>query len=328
MNWFQALTGLPSDRPEVVRAGVEVDGDWLVMRDSGRRLRAGRLHMPALADLPHLPPEQTGRGRLHLHERVGDARALHADPENAGAVFQVASQFNLLEMISPEVTPEQGIAGYATDRTQGPACAMACAAGTIWRNYLMPVAGGIGQSADRQVDTTADLGRALGNDQGALWHMRNGYLLPRPGGLAAIAAAIPGHKGRLRGLLRVGVQEDTEVTLPGAGHLVTQVYASALPVAYATEPVAEWEPFARLVLAAAYEATFRVAAAQVARGGSNRLFLTRLGGGAFGNLPDWIDDAILRAARLARDVPLDVAVVSHAAPNPDTGAMIAAWHRG
>ena len=40
-----------------------------------------------------------------------------------------------MEIISPSVTPEAGIDGYETDRPQGPACAIACGAGTIYRNY-------------------------------------------------------------------------------------------------------------------------------------------------------------------------------------------------
>ena len=49
-------------------------------------------------------------------------------PENAGALFQVASQLNLLEMTGPEVTPEDGVTIYQDDRTQGPACAIAAGA--------------------------------------------------------------------------------------------------------------------------------------------------------------------------------------------------------
>lgn len=47
------------------------------------------------------------------------------------ALFQVASQFNLLEMINPNITPEMGIDRYEFDRTQGPICAMSCGAETI-----------------------------------------------------------------------------------------------------------------------------------------------------------------------------------------------------
>merc|ERR1712226_959054 len=65
---------------------------------------------------------------------VGEARNLHLDPANEGAVFQVASQFNCLEMPHPSVTPEDGVSGYFYDMTQGPACALACPAATVSRN--------------------------------------------------------------------------------------------------------------------------------------------------------------------------------------------------
>lgn len=113
-------------------------------------------------------------------------------------MFQVASQFNLLEVVGPEVAPEDGIARHATDRTQGPACAMACAAGTIFRNYFAPVDGGVGQTSERQLDMRADLGRALGNAGGQLWQMRNGYALPRGNPSGWITVAIAGAIGDYR----------------------------------------------------------------------------------------------------------------------------------
>lgn len=316
MDWFGKVTGLASDRGEVVRAGITVDGPDLVLPD-GRRLRAGVLTTPSLsalmADLPDAP------GRLRLTEVVASVTDLHADPGNAGAVFQVASQANLLEMIGPDVTPEQGIARYAHDLTQGPACAMACAAGTIFRNYLVPLPGGMGQTANRQIDTMADLGAALGNAGGALWQMRNGYLMPRPGALPRIAAAVQAaDRAALMGLLQVGVQADTAVTLPGAGHLVTQVYASALPIAYAGGALKDWEPLARLVLEAAYLATLAVALR-----GSRRVFLTRLGGGAFGNPGGWISDAIAAALTRFAHADLQVTLVSYRRPDPENARLLA-----
>ena len=37
---------------------------------------------------------------LSFDHIIGDAKSLHRDPANAGAVFQVASQFNALEMVA------------------------------------------------------------------------------------------------------------------------------------------------------------------------------------------------------------------------------------
>ena len=122
---------------------------------------------------------------------TGDVRQMHQSPENAGALFQVASQFNLLEMTGPAVSPEDGVTRYQHDRTQGPACAIAAGAATIYRNYFAPVDGRDGQTADRQFDGLADLGEALGEALNkpveALWKMQNGYALCSRSGLDAIA---------------------------------------------------------------------------------------------------------------------------------------------
>ena len=48
----------------------------------------------------------SGRSKVSLI--TGDVRELHRDATYAGALFQVASQFNLLEMASPDITPEDG----------------------------------------------------------------------------------------------------------------------------------------------------------------------------------------------------------------------------
>jgi hypothetical protein len=190
---------------------------------------------------------------------------MHRSPENAGALFQVASQFNLLEMVSPYVTPEDGVTRYRSDPTQGPACAIAAGAATIYRNYFAPVGGGEGQTATRQFDGLSDLGEALSIltrvPVGNLWTMQNGYALATCMGLDAIAQHLgtltADRRDILRGKLRIGIHHDVEVTeSAGPDPLrVSQAFCSALPVSYSDVPAAHWEPFAVLILEAAYEAT-------------------------------------------------------------------------
>ena len=52
-------------------------------------------------------------------------------------------------------TLEQGMTRYAGDPTQGPACAIAAGAATIYRNYFAPVGNKFGQTKDRQLDGLA-----------------------------------------------------------------------------------------------------------------------------------------------------------------------------
>lgn len=320
MTWFEQLTGFSEKSPDQVRRQLRIEGENLRSLANGARYRYGRLELPSLQELRHRVGASAFESEpFAIRELVADVRDAHADPAHAGALFQVASQFNLLEMISPRVTPEQGVGIYENDRTQGPACAIAAGAGTIFRNYFVRVQGQSGQSARRQIDCAADLGAALGNANHSLWKMQNGYVVTSREALARIAdrlrAADEFERDRLRALLRVGVQWDTQVTLQGCRHTVTQAYCSAAPVAYSNLPGELWEPFARLVLDAAYEATVCAAILNATRTGNRRVFLTLLGGGAFGNAPAWIAGAIERALRLHPRCGLDIAIVSYGASN-------------
>jgi hypothetical protein len=315
MTWFERLTGFSEVSPDQVRANLILDGASLRSRANGRVMVCGQLETPSLAELrERVRSGGLKAGRIAVREVVADVRELHADESNAGALFQVASQFNLLEMVSPDITPEQGIGRYEGDPTQGPACAIAAGAGTIYRNYFAPVNGRVGQSADNQIECLADVGAALGNSGGRLWEMKNGYALATERGLVEISERLRGASqaelDALRGLLRIGIQWNAQVTLDGCRHLVSQAYCSALPVGYSSHPASMWEGFARLVLEAAYEATLCAAIPNSATDGDNRVFLTLLGGGVFGNQTEWIIDAILRALKLYQGTDLEVAIVS------------------
>ena len=153
--------------------------------------------------------------------------------------------------------------------------------------------------------------------------MRNGYALATSDGLDRINGQLAAldHRAREQLIcrLKVGLQGQTEVTLPHEGAvplLVSQVYGSALPVAYSQQSAEQWELFARLVLEASYEATFAAAVLNQQQNGSNKLYLTLLGGGAFGNPTDWIVHAIRRAMGRFRQAGLEVAIVSYGGSHP------------
>lgn len=172
--WFETLTGFPEQSPQQVRENITVDGNKLKSHVNGKVLVCGQLETPTLAELRervHASGHQGGK--IAVREVVADVQHLHTDVSNAGSLFQVASQFNLLEMTSPSVPPERGVRIYEQDSTQGPACAIAAGAGTIYRNYFASVNGQTGQSADNQIDCLADIGAALGNSESRLWEMKN-----------------------------------------------------------------------------------------------------------------------------------------------------------
>ena len=74
----------------------------------------GEFETPTLAQLrDRVRTGSRERRSISVREVVANVQHLHADNRNANALFQVASQFNLLEMVGPEVTmyPDSGRIG-------------------------------------------------------------------------------------------------------------------------------------------------------------------------------------------------------------------------
>jgi hypothetical protein len=293
---------------------IRTDGSKLTSLANGKSYECGALTLPTVGNLRAVASTYiTGPTKpLKVSQISADVRDLHRDPANAGALFQVASQFNLLEMVSPDMTPECGLAIYENDMTQGPACAIACGAGTIFRNYLTEVNGQDGQDSYNQIDCLDQVGELLGNVREELWSMKNGYMLPSLESLRELSTWLSRDAGSLRSKaidrLKIGVQWDTQVTLDGCEHKVTQAYCSAVPVSYSRIYSGEWEEFGTLILEAAYEATICAGIMNAFNTGNNTVFLTSLGGGAFGNPEEWItaamDKVFKKYARCGLDVKL------------------------
>ena len=327
MTWFENLTGCVEESPECVREHLFISERRLCSRLNGRSWLCGELETPTLAQLrERVRHRNRNLGPISVHEIVANVQDLHRDRVNENAVFQVASQFNLLEMTSPGVTPERGVGIYEDDFTQGPACAIAAGAGTIYRNYFVDVNGRIGQTANNQIDCLSGIARLLDNSQQRLWRMANGYALPSPGGLEEINRKLENMDeaalDAVRQALQIGLHWDTQVTLDDASHTVSQAYCSAMPVVYTRHSQELWAPLAKLILEAAYEATICAAIFNANRNRNNRLFLTLLGGGAFGNNPDWIMGAIRRSLELYLDSGLAVAVVSYGSSNRSVRRLV------
>jgi len=324
--WFESLIGFHEESPTQVHRNISVEGNVLKSHVNGKKYICGYLEISSLAELRDRVNKLSDSGKISVREIIADVQQLHMEKSNAGALFQVASQFNLLEMTSPDVTPEDGVDRYEYDHTQGPACAIAAGAGTIYRNYFVEINGSLGQTRENQIDCLADLGRALGNLSGRLWKMKNGYALATSDGLIEInnkiESATESEIDELRELLRIGIQWDTEVTLGNVKHTVTQVYCSALPVAYSRLPSDLWAGFAKLVLEATYEATICAGILNYRRSGNNKVYLTLVGGGAFGNDMGWIINAINRSLKLYKNCALDVSVVSYRYSNPHVQNLI------
>lgn len=369
MSWFQKLFGTHETDSYLQNQRLfayDTSNDVLTSISNNRTFQVGKFEILTNNQLvSRIRDHDQGncgadisQKELRFENIVGDVRSLHKDPDNYGAVFQVASQFNCLEMVSPNVNPSDGITRYCFDATQGPACALSCPSGTVYRNYFI---NGIGQGSD-QVDLLSEFSSIVENDKFNYYYMRNGYCLPHPSTMGTNISSIKQLSERLNSdpILRkkswesigVGVHWNTEVSMEEGSlyesacvgrhrmkigncdadskmstmpvQKVCQVYTSALPISYSRTKATDWEAFARVVLESAFDSTLAVAAllskgrAPANEAGDTsskservKVFLTCIGGGAFGNPRSWISDAISKALVTYQHAPLDVYLVHY-----------------
>ena len=92
MDWFEKLTGFRETDYDGTRAKLKVDGNRLQSLVNGKSYGIGELELvslQALRDRAKSAPAQPGRLKVSIVS--GDVRKMHQSPENAGALFQVAS---------------------------------------------------------------------------------------------------------------------------------------------------------------------------------------------------------------------------------------------
>lgn len=321
MDWFEKITGFKENNYQETKGKLIFEHNTLYSTVNQQRFDLGKFELAQLQDLRLRVSKagatnvsNNGENSPSVRTIRADAYRLHCSPETNGAVVQVASQFNLLEMASPSINPEDGVTRYQHDHTQGPACAMAAGPATLFRNYGIWVNSQQGQTSAQQINTLSELIEVL--DIQSI-EMRNGYAMIGTDGLRDLARKMKGiteiRREELKGLLKVGVHWSTAVTATDApeDQKVTQVFCSALPIAYNTDRALNlWEPLARLILEACYEATILIGVLNAQITGNPKVYLTRVGGGVFGNAGEWIDEAIERSLEKASGWPLEVINVS------------------
>eukprot|EP00759_Apiculatamorpha_spiralis_P020586 PhF_6_TR25859/c0_g1_i1/m.36550 len=325
-TWFSKAFGfLESDNYAENCAQFTFDESTFILTSlpNGHQFYVGPFETPSIAELrsrlaslPSTSPAEgaPSLGTLEFSEMVGDIRELHLRAKYNNAVVMVASQFNALEMVGPGVTPEKGITNYLKDQTQGPACALACPAATVFRNYKY---NGVGQGGGEkhQIHNMKDVEQLLAPTK--YWKTQNGYVLP----LTATAMKELGHRMETEaGLsdkivenIRVGLHWSTQVgTEELATQRVCQVFCSALPCSYChlTKVLKDWTQFACAVLEASYDAVFAAAAIKSVQERTRiTVLITKIGLGAFGNSAAWVRPAIDKACARYQQYPLDVFLV-------------------
>jgi hypothetical protein len=266
------------------------------LRADGQTSCAGRFETPSISELrARCMASAAGaaaRGRVKLWVLDGaspatDIGSLQATSTES-TLFQVASQFNCLESPGPSVTP---VSNYFNDPTQGPRASISAFPATLLRHYSAPDAGGgrfVQETDGRQIDLLAD---ALG--PGAC---RNGYFTGRDGDGQGTLDDLAGRFDRIR----VGVHDAAQVVLGydwdgeverSESRRIAQVFTSTVAGGgYGGERAlgSAFGGVCRQLLRAAYLGTLLAAASL----GRDRVVLTLIGGGVFGNPVSHILEAI------------------------------------
>ena len=325
LNWFQSLFGFDEfDFKKIpIQKQFRLNGNKITSNHNNRSFDIGNFSTPTLNELRELIKKMRPSYEEQFtfeNKVVYDILGLHAN--SPYATFQAASQFNCLEMVHPNVPPEAGITNYIKDLTQGPACALACAAGTLYRNYFHKLGNQVGQTSKLQVNTLGEVEKYLKEEtDSSYWSIKNGYVFSDRDNLSKLDRIIkvPSERKKLMGLIQIGRHANVGVTFasrtgisftePKTPVKVTQVYASALSCAYSGIEIELWTNFAQLVLDGMYEATLLCGYINTIENRNRNVYLTFLGGGAFGNKLEWIASAIGRAMGIAHKLKLGINVV-------------------
>lgn len=287
---------------------------------NGKVYSTGILEIVSLSELREQASkiETCGTNKLsHSPVESKDVKEYICSPDYSGAMFQVASQFNLLEMALPELTPDDGIDIYWKDPTQGPKCSQAAIGATLYRNYFVQMANGdIGQTADNQINCLEDVLDWIEAKKSFNWQFQNGYIFIDSEGFAAINQVLKNlsevERDQLRGMLQIGIHWNVQANdeCNPLEQQISQIFCSAFPVSYNQDcnevSLEETSLLSKLILEATQEATIISAILNKQRFGENQLVLTKPGGGAFGNSHIWIRDALGRALKMYKNHDLDI----------------------
>lgn len=169
--------------------------------------------------------------------------------------------------------------------------------------------------------------------------MKNGYVFFQAESLALFKSR--GWNGQNVGDIKVGLQTDVQVTsgekrngmvelCTDDRQIVNQVFTAAANMGGfpGLSDDLEVEKFARFILHGAYRGTILAATANANRQANNadlpgkdKVFLTMIGGGVFGNKLHWITDAIMECKELMKNSGLQIYLVCYSPYSLDESSL-------
>lgn len=259
------------------------------------------------ATLYFVPEEESEGGGVQTPEVTvfhgnggpeGDIWRLQCDPFFAGALFQVASNFNALEQMAPYQVPGS-LQSYMSDHTQGPAASISAFAAALYRRYLWGWPDTMPESSEVYPGRFVK-GAVRGAYEGAKITI-GGWLVPGrldPAASVHRVAAGMGMVGVLNcsPVLMNDAQAATMYKLRPGASPISQAFCAAYDLSR-TERTRDSEVWADACLYAAYYNTLAFACVNKL----NKVVLTLMGGGVFRNsgasIARAIEDAMWHVGR-------------------------------
>ena len=249
-----------------------------------------------------------------LAKEFVDIGCLQSKPENRDAVFQVASNFNGLETTEAKAdVGKQFLERYIEDKTQGPAASISAAPGLILRNYYYNWNPQTSPFTWRQT-TKSSLN--LLEDISDLTMTRGGYVkfdkvvkkkkYPKEEDLEKMKILYHHSIQVTHGCM---FSDKIHYKINDPDQIVNQVLVAAADWRtnknYINDQAAlDW---AYTLIQLAFEGTLRIAALKKKK----KVFLTLVGGGAFGNPVEWIIDVLTTLADFIQDSGLEVILIGY-----------------
>ncbi|KAH0801177.1 uncharacterized protein GO595_005772 [Histomonas meleagridis] len=320
-EWFEKLFGFKEDVSKIydnIECIEHDDAAVLRSKINGKEYKAGNFQVRTVSSFKNLLDQPRNGGKLHLikgdshlskHFELIDVLQNQGLPENDGASYLAASNFNCLEFVSPYQTAHNGVTRYVYDGTQGPYCSLGSGPAIVYRNYFVKQPNGNVGQLETEIELLAR----------TPFEVSHGYPLIYD----TTAFESSNFDWSNPDNYPVGVHRNCQITtsqtkkgefyLVEEGRIVHHIFAAAFNFVTTVRKNEFTLMVAKRLLSSEYRAAILAAWENSilfpGRPGSNKLYLTLLGGGVFRNPFDLICGAIEENMDVIKMSGLDVYVV-------------------
>ena len=240
------------------------------------------------------------------HKKTEDVFLEHVKEKGKNVMFQSASQFNYLEMESPERKPSDGISEYIYDNSQGPKCALATPGATLYRNWYLT-------SNNNQMNGLRNVMKdcnGLSFKNGYIMYDGTSFTISQEKVYELLKIAIT-TSGIMLNKIGNKISKKNVLQPTSKKDLISNAWCSTIPLKYLDKEFVSKPSIKKLAKQILYATYLLTIQAAVFHPRINTLYLTFVGGGFFGNKNKWIVNAILSAVKKHQHASLKIIILHY-----------------